>query len=73
MLLLSFSILLLLSLKQFAVLILFQEKRTPLHLSALGGHKETCALLIEAKADVNAIDNVIHYLGKKKIASNLPL
>jgi ankyrin repeat protein len=47
------------------ILILFQEKRTPLHWSAGNGRKETCALLIEAKADVNAIDKVIHYLEKK--------
>ena len=57
MLVLYFSVL---SLKRLVILILFQEKKTPLHFSAERGNKEICALLIEAKADVNAINKVIH-------------
>lgn len=40
------------------IFIHFQDKKTPLHLSARRGHKDTCTLLIRAHADVNAIDKV---------------
>jgi len=40
------------------VTILFQEKKTALHLSAINGHKDVCSLLVEAHAEVNALDNV---------------
>jgi ankyrin repeat protein len=36
----------------------FQENKTALHWSAINGHKDICSLLLEAHADVNALDNV---------------
>ena len=41
------------------VTIIFQEKKTALHVSAINGHKDVCSLLVEAHAEVNALDNVL--------------
>ena len=35
-----------------------QEKKTALHWSAINGHKDICSLLVEALAEVNALDDV---------------
>ena len=37
---------------------MLQEKKTALHWGAINGHKDVCALLVEAHAEVNALDNV---------------
>ena len=38
--------------------IILQEKKTALHWSSINGHKDVCSLLVEAHAEVNALDNV---------------
>jgi hypothetical protein len=37
---------------------MLQEKKTALHWCSINGHKDVCALLVEAHAEVNALDNV---------------
>jgi len=37
---------------------MLQEKKTALHWGSINGHKDVCALLVEAHAEVNALDNV---------------
>ena len=39
-------------------LVVLQEKKTALHWGSINGHKDVCALLVEAQAEVNALDNV---------------
>ncbi len=47
------------SLPSSLLLFLFQSGLTPLHWSILSSHNDICALLIEAKADVDANHNVM--------------
>ena len=42
----------------YVIRTLFQDNKTALHWGAINGHKDVCALLVEAQAEVNALDNV---------------
>ena len=37
---------------------IYQDRRTPLHYAAKGGHGKTVETLVEAKADLCALDEV---------------
>ena len=43
---------------KFTVYSIVQDQETPLHRAACSGHSGTAQVLVEAKADVNAVDEV---------------
>ena len=46
---------------KFTVYSIVQRRDTPLHCAASNGHSGTALVLVEAKADVNAVDQVCMY------------